>query len=618
MDDINENCSEQGIENISVQKPRIRDLWDEIGFHKPMAAFWYNLILLFINLILGIILSGVLLNLFAPFPESRGYINITTGIFGFLFFIFDLATNNIMNRFIPEARIKDPGLMLKYIQFFIWYQMWTGLIQTSILAIYILFFVPETSLAYGIWFMLIASSHQYPGMLGVFGGVLSSLQHYNKSAMLSFIQGEIFQRITEGVFVLLGRWYGATHPEVGELMGIAFGAMIGTYADDFLATAVSAYFFGQVMKSQGIRARDCFRHDFTWDDIKEPLKFGIKTGIPGVFGAFTGTYSTFLYITYFPQYATWGALAGAAGQIMWVISAGNPPVTPLYAESYLNGKKKLTEYYVGQSWRYTGLLIGFFIVVFMLVYLALPDAFIAFNLYYYFQVIPFIIPIMLQNILNLFIDEAGAIIYAAHRPNYILVTSIIGNLLNLFIQYLILAVFKVQNQGFEGILFVQIFTGSIAGYIMTVVGFIYVQKTIVKIKIPVWQAFVAPALAALVSFSLGYLAKITIYSFLVANFGFYAGLIVMIPLLLLLGIFVYFPLTCVFGGWDEHNIETFEKVARMSGPSKFLVKPMFKVLKAVGMRSPLYNKFKVDVRVPEKEARELLMMKRKGEITYLT
>jgi hypothetical protein len=34
------------------------ELWEEIGFHKPVAGFWYNLNLFLIELVLGIFISG--------------------------------------------------------------------------------------------------------------------------------------------------------------------------------------------------------------------------------------------------------------------------------------------------------------------------------------------------------------------------------------------------------------------------------------------------------------------------------------------------------------------------------------------------------------------------------
>ena len=263
-------------------------LWDEIGFHKPMAGFWYNIIYTIIGILISAVVMGKLMSFFYPFPESWGYKDIAFGMFALMFSLFDIGTGSVMSRFIPEANINNPEKMLHYIQYFVWYQMITGLFQTTIVSVYAIFFVPETHLAYTVWIMLIASTTQYPGFLGVFRGVLDSLQQFHKTQTLNFLTSTIFQRITEMGFVYLGKLYGEAHPEVGVILGIAIGAAIGMYVDDFGAMLLSSYFFSKVMKDYGIKSSHCFRIDFTWKEIKPVFMFALKTGLPGIL---TGTLS---------------------------------------------------------------------------------------------------------------------------------------------------------------------------------------------------------------------------------------------------------------------------------------------------------------------------------------
>ena len=206
------------------------ELWNAIGFHKPLAGFYYNLSFSLFNLVLSIIISGVIINIFYPYPESNGYRGVTGGIFGLFFTIMDLGTHMTMDRFIADAHIKNPKKMLQYIQYFIYYQWFTGLFQTTVVSLYALFIVPSTSLSYGVWLMLIVGTYQWPGFLGVFGGVLGSLQQYHRTAILGFITGEVFQRITELSFVLLGRIWGMNDPAIGEIkeMLIKNGAVIAS------------------------------------------------------------------------------------------------------------------------------------------------------------------------------------------------------------------------------------------------------------------------------------------------------------------------------------------------------------------------------------------------------
>ena len=195
-----------------------------------------------------------------------------------IFKILIWGTIVTMDRYIAELQLKDQSKMVKYIQYFIWYQMMTGLIQTTSIAIYAFVWVPRTELAYAVWIMLLQSITQYPGFLGVFRGAMGALQQFNKVEVLNFISGELFQRLTEIGFVLLGRYWGMQNPQIGEIMGIAIGSVIGLYVDDFIATAMSAWYFSKVMKDKGISARRCFRIEFDWN--WQSLVFGIKLEYP--------------------------------------------------------------------------------------------------------------------------------------------------------------------------------------------------------------------------------------------------------------------------------------------------------------------------------------------------
>nr|MDO8116360.1 hypothetical protein [Candidatus Sigynarchaeota archaeon] len=68
------------------------DLWDQIGFHKPMAGFWFNITYTVIAIAASAVLMGYLMSVFYPYPESMGYRDIAYNLFGFLFLLFDVAT----------------------------------------------------------------------------------------------------------------------------------------------------------------------------------------------------------------------------------------------------------------------------------------------------------------------------------------------------------------------------------------------------------------------------------------------------------------------------------------------------------------------------------------------
>nr|MDO8115778.1 hypothetical protein [Candidatus Sigynarchaeota archaeon] len=236
-----------------------QELWENIGFHRSIAGMFFQLPFTLISAVLGLALMSIVYTYLYPFPESNGYSAAATGFFGLMFYTFDLGTANIISRFIGETNIKNPAKMVQYVQYFIWYQMITGLVQTTAISVFAMFIVPRTQLAYTVWIMVIFSTVQYPGFLGIFRGVLDTLQQFHTVTILNFIAGEVFQRVTQIGFVIWGRWWGMADPAIGDIMGIAIGSVIGTYVDDFIATAVSAHYFTKIMSRYGFSARDCFR-----------------------------------------------------------------------------------------------------------------------------------------------------------------------------------------------------------------------------------------------------------------------------------------------------------------------------------------------------------------------
>nr|MDO8087974.1 hypothetical protein [Candidatus Sigynarchaeum springense] len=589
----------------------VEKLWEAIGFHKPLAGFWYNLIFSLISMVLGLFISGVIVNIFYPYPESNGYRNLTGGIFTLLFVMFDLGTHMTMDRFIAEARIKNPARMLNYIQYFIWYQCWTGLIQTTVVSLYAIYIVPNTTLSYGMWLMLIVATYQYPGYLGVFGGVLGSLQMYNKTAVLGFITGEGFQKLTELSFVFLGRIWGMNTPAIGEIMGIAIGASIGVYIDDFFAMWLSAWFFSNAMKKDGIRARDCFRVGFGWEMVKECVVFGIKTGAWSLIGVFTGQILLWINIIFIPQYATFSSLCGLMSGISSFVNWGGVSApTPLIAEAFLNGKKKLTQYYFAQSLRYIVIFQMLFLPSILTVYLVLNKFFVAFNMVYYIAALPFFFSTLIRNFQQPYTSFADSIQLGTNHPTFLMWLRGSEEMLKIFFMLLWIVWLQLpEKYGLSALVWILPCGEYPAILYKTILSYLFTHKKVVKIKIAYWQTLVAPILSGVIIFS-ALMAMLNFVFFPIeAAFGFYAAIGVALVVLLLILLFGYLPLTALLGAWDTNSLRDFKNAARMSGPSKWFVWPMYKVTEKMCSKSKLFNRFPLEADEALAEARELLALK---------
>lgn len=595
----------------TIKSDTARDeFWDEVGFHKTMAGYWYNVILTILEMLLGLIMSGVFLSYLFPFPESQGYSGVVGSLFGLVFLVFDLGTSSTVERFIAESRIKDIRKMVNYIQWFIWYQSMTGLIQVTGLSIYVLYFATKTDLAYLTIIMLVVVIQQYPGYLGIFKSTLDSLQLYNKSNMLGFVQGQVMGRLTEVGFIIFFKLYGASHPAMGELLGIAIGSILGGYVASLLALLLSAVFFSRALKDQGIKVGDCFRHDFDWPMIKEVLLFGLKTGLPGIVFNSLNFVIFLMNLAYIPQYTTVSRLAGMASTLLWVLGRTAGASTSLYAESYLNNKKNLVQFYLAQSWRFIYQMLFFLTSLVAVVYFILPEAFASLNILYYNAIFPFLFPVVAMYFINAFFSQCDPIIIGANKPMVNFVIGFVWTLSNMLFSYLLLVVWEVPKTGMNGIVFVMVFKDMILTVIFGSVKYIYIHKKIIPIKFPFWQAIVATSISCIISFSLEFLAMLTIYRPLYNAFGFIPAIFTFFFIILLCGIPVYFSINAYLGGYDQENFEYFRKSVDQSGPSKFLVKFIYKLTVKILPKSPFHNKHPIPWEAARKEIDELYILKK--------
>ena len=463
--------------------------------------------------------------------------------------------------------------------------MMTGLIQTTSIAIYAFVWVPRTELAYAVWIMLLQSITQYPGFLGVFRGAMGALQQFNKVEVLNFISGELFQRLTEIGFVLLGRYWGMQNPQIGEIMGIAIGSVIGLYVDDFIATAMSAWYFSKVMKDKGISARRCFRIEFDWELAKEALVFGIKTGIPGIIGLASSLIQLRIWILFVPQYATFVTLFDFAGAISGLVNYGmSISLTQLFSESYMNGKPKLTEYYVTQYMRFATMVQFFFISIIAVIMMVIEPVFIGLGISNYMLAIPFIIPRVVREIQQPLTSLADTLLAGTNHPNFLMFIQIVEESLKVVLMWLWIVIMQLpMKHGFTAIIWLMPCGIYPAIILKTAANCVYIQKKIIKIRINVWQTIVAPTFACLGTWLIGTFFKIIMFDPLVETYGIIAGVASMIVLLVVLLVFAFQYIRfsgCTMIQWDP------EKRA-VRPVLEFIVYPMYKMIELSRVSPPI-------------------------------
>jgi len=581
-------------------------LWDEIGFHRPLAGFWHNLIYQIGVLIIPALVFSYLLKVLYPFPESQGYKDAFTGIFVLIFRVFDLGTSSTISRFIADENIKNPGKMVQYIQYFIWYQAVTGLLQISAISVWALFYAPNTELAYGIWIMLVCITKQYPGFPGVFKGVLNALQMFNKKNTIEFVQGEGIQIFTEIGFVLLGKWYGSVNPAIGPILGIAIGATFGLYLDDVIASFIAAYFLAKSLEDYGITFKRLFMIEFDMDLVKQCLFFGVKMGLPGVIFASTQMISLALSLQYIPQYTTFIALKGMAIKLVATTDRlVYQNFTPLYTEAYQNGKKKLCQYYNAHAYRFYMINTGFAVSIMLILIAMFEQIFRGVGLDRYLLTLPFLIPALIYRAFRPYEKYPSNILVAAHRPNQLLLINVSVELLKMLAWYLTIVVFKVYSLGIGGVIYTLVLTEFPVKVLKVIISNLYIHKTIFKMEFMRWQTFGVPIIATAVLYSVFSGFKTLVLDKLWA-WSFWGTIIIAVLFLIILVFSFYFPLTVLLGGWDDNSVRDLRMAVKMSGPSKVLTIPMtYLVFKTVKI-SKLHNKYKYDESEAFKELKELI------------
>ncbi|MHA1371316.1 MAG: hypothetical protein ACTSRA_16560, partial [Promethearchaeota archaeon] len=157
--------------------------------------------------------------------------------------------------------------------------------------------------------------------------------------------------------------------------------------------------------------------------------------------------------------------------------------------------------------------------------------------------------------------------------------------------------------------------------IFKILTWIIIDFKILKIRLKDFfmQAYLLPSLALSI-------VGIIIYSY--GKFIFPIGqhsigaipftIISLLAALFLMPPFCLCPLLSIFGAWDRFSIESFEKAIPLCGPSKWLLKIMYKTSLVFWKISPLKDRFPVkNADIAFKEAIELQKIKIKKDISNI-
>ncbi|MFX0102134.1 MAG: hypothetical protein ACFFCS_21390 [Candidatus Hodarchaeota archaeon] len=580
---------------FSDEEDIYKDGWERIGFHRQLAGFFYNYLPIILGGVFLTMGAGIIIPLILPYPEAKGFSEVGKSMYALMFMLFDAGLGSAIGLYVPKHRITDPKRALEYLSFFIWFQMFTGLIQITAISIYIFNWMPQ-NMAHLAWIFLVYSTVQYPGMLNVLKSALKSFQHYGKVILLGFLQN-IAETFTQVGFILLGRWLGSQNPEIGELMGMSIGLVVGLYIDDFIMFFLSIRYLNKVLNDIGLNVGMCLRPRFSKEVAKEAFVYGLKTMPSGIYGNILGFFSFLVTFTFLPQYATWLGMINLVKVFVGQINqAGNIKSNTEMAvsEAYNNGKKKLSQFYIMMALKWRFILTMFLgVTIAILIPIALRELLDIFG-ENWLPALPLIPFLAIPEFLKIF--EKPVSFTSLKRPGIDQTISIISSTTS-FLWYMFL-IYGIKIE-----LNIYIF---ILKDIPIIIAFRIVNWTVLHFKLMKinWKELFVHAV-------LLQLPGVLMYGLFCWAFGEYIfplgadlmgglvfALLIIVIVLFLWPAFVYTPLITICGGLNKYDEDAFRKCIDISGPSKGIVKLIY------NMSMPIYHRLPWRDKIPVKVAKD--------------
>ncbi|HMF30221.1 MAG TPA: lipopolysaccharide biosynthesis protein, partial [Candidatus Lokiarchaeia archaeon] len=330
--------------------------WEQVGLHRQISSFFYNFLLSFITSIPMLVLSlYVYPTYIVPYPQVYGWQSWTGTFFSTIFEMFNLNIQVALTKNFAQYRVKDPVKAIKFIQFYIWYKIFSGLVEVAFLSALTYYYFTQSDLAAMSWFFILASIGQFPGMLGVINLALQAMQRFDKMIFINVIVGTLINTAISYGSILLFRFVFAGNPQYGA----AFGATVGISLGGYLGGWTVFFLTAGVFRRLGYSVRALFRADFGREEMTEALRYGAKLTVGWIVVPLAGMIEVVLVSIYvldfYAQYAYYNMMGTVVGVFM---SAGiyYDSVRPGIAEAYGNGKMKLFEYYVTESFKWTNVL----------------------------------------------------------------------------------------------------------------------------------------------------------------------------------------------------------------------------------------------------------------------
>ncbi|MHA1715420.1 MAG: lipopolysaccharide biosynthesis protein [Promethearchaeota archaeon] len=595
----NEQTEADGAGEMTIIDVKMKS-WRVPGYHKPLSGFF---VMFFITLViiapLFVLIIYVLPTFILRDPASFGIQYIISSIFTAIFITLDFGLAQAYDRFVGQYWATRPEKALKYVQFFIWWQMISGFLQTSVISLIGVFLVPRiNAIGFLSWFFVVNTLIQFPGIAYVFTHLLKSAQRTDLEALVNFLSLIFFQIGLMAVFPEIFRQIGASNPLIGEVIGASIGLSLGSYCAQMAQMLLSAAFLKKIDKRFTIK--QMFRIDFDWELAKETLIFGFKSMLSNVIYLFGNFFSVIIITFNLNNYPYYGAFIGVAIYLTYPIlfmTTLYENALPTTSEAFNNKKYKLTESFISYGFKYFGMFALLLFTLFVIPYSVnqiitsvVPELYRTMGIVVMYYSITRIL-IALGDYSKLFliaIDRAGTYVIFVFIEQTIRIT------------FLLLTIGPLQFWAF-------IF-GEIPGAVVKVIGvWILTNRKIIKVKINTWQTLIAPGISCAIIAGLITVLSLVFYEPVLNAISTLGGATFFMVLFFFgFSNFLYPLLLGLLGGHDDETLKQMEFAAYRAGPSKPFAIMFYKITRFGSKLSPLHGRFPIKYDDAEKEAFELL------------
>lgn len=423
-----------------------------------------------------------------PFPEANGLWRYTCDTLYIVWLTFDLGTQTAFVKYFAEHRVNKPEVALHDVQFYVWFQIFSRLIEASLLVGFALGYLPGSAYARYMPFVLLYAAACQPAFPAVGKFLCQAIQRFDYYNILDFLESRLLGFLVPLPFILLGRALGRSHPEYGESYGAALGMGLGGLFTTLSVLVIGLY----AMHRLGMPLKPIFLAQFRKDTVRRQLWFGFKLTIGQEPFRLTTFIEGLILIRWLRDSDTWLGLKDLLDNRLTMLAffawSYYQSAVPVFSEAMAAQKRQLMQYYVA---RYLQFGSVFAATIFSLLCSVGPLYIERALGAQWSQAVDYLVIAAASGLLLPWAWLTDSLQQGAGRPG----TTTVVMLCEQGLRLLLLLVFIKRFQ------FLSIYLATLFALLLKIgIAWTLNHRRIVPLRIPLWQTILAPHLCGLVNY----------------------------------------------------------------------------------------------------------------------